>query len=86
MITWSQIFACTLRTVDLETAVLLVLLSLCLICFHELYARHKACRLPPGVSGLRCLLEIPNEKAWLKMLKFNQQYGVLIHDHEVHCH
>ncbi|KAI9573403.1 cytochrome P450 [Boletus coccyginus] len=75
MFIWSQIFACTLRTVDLETAVLVVLLSICLICLHELYARYRVRHLPPGVSGLRGLLEIPNEKVWLKILKLNQQYG-----------
>lgn len=79
----------TLTTMDLRTVISLlipfVLLGLCIICIHELYARHRARRLPPGVSGLRCLLEIPNERAWLAMLKFNQQYGVLSHasDHEV---
>ncbi|KAG6330774.1 hypothetical protein ID866_8315 [Astraeus odoratus] len=31
--------------------------------------------LPPGISGLRCLLEIPNDKSWLKMLEYNRKYG-----------
>ncbi|KAF8546595.1 cytochrome P450 [Imleria badia] len=46
-----------------------------MICLHELYARYRARRLPPGISGLRCVFEIPKEKPWLKMLKFNQKYG-----------
>jgi len=32
--------------------------------------------LPPGFSGLRCLLEIPSQKAWLKMLEVNRKYGL----------
>ncbi|KAN0088019.1 Cytochrome P450 [Tylopilus felleus] len=53
----------------------LVPLCLCLIFLYELYARYRARRLPPGVSGLRFLLEVPNGRIWLKLLKFNQQYG-----------
>ena len=86
MIDWLQSSVSALRTMDPEAVILLLVpLGLCLVCLHELYARYRARRLPPGISGLRCLLEIPNEKVWLKMLKFNQQYGVLSHDHEVRC-
>jgi hypothetical protein len=56
-----------------------------MICLHEGYARYRARRFPPGVSGLRCLFEIPNKKVWLKMLKSNRQYGVLNRDCEVRC-
>jgi hypothetical protein len=53
------------------------------ICLYELYARYRARRLPPGISGLRCLFEMPKEKGWLKMFKFNQEYGLPSYDHEV---
>ncbi|KAF8124373.1 cytochrome P450 [Boletus edulis] len=46
-----------------------------LICLYELYARYRARRLPPGISGLRCIHEIPKEKPWVKMLDFNQKNG-----------
>ena len=75
---------------DLRSVVSLMrpLVPLCLsfIFLYELYARYRARRLPPGVSGFRCILEVPNERVWLKMLKFNQQYGLLSHDREVCCH
>ena len=78
-----------LATVDPRTIVSLlippVLLGLCIICLHELFTRYRARRLPPGISGLQCLFELPSEKGWLKILKFNQQYGVLSHDHDVCC-
>ena len=32
--------------------------------------------LPPGFSGFRCLLEIPGQKAWLKVLEVNRKYGL----------
>ena len=71
-----------ITTVDLRTVISglipLVLLSVCIICLYELYARYRARHLPPGISGLQCLFEIPSEKAWLRILKFNQQYGVLV--------
>ena len=89
MINWLQSFVSALRNVDLGTAASLLIplvpLGLCMVCLHEGYAKYRARRLPPGVSGLRCLLEIPNEKVWLKMLKFNRQYGMPSHDHEVRC-
>ncbi|KAF8551039.1 cytochrome P450 [Imleria badia] len=74
MIDWFQSVGSTLGAMDRRTVVLLLIL---LVCLHELSARYQARRLPPGVSGIRCLLELPtsNEKIWLKMLKFNQQYG-----------
>ncbi|KAG6330379.1 hypothetical protein ID866_8709 [Astraeus odoratus] len=31
--------------------------------------------LPPGISGLRCILEIPSGKMWLKMLEVKRKYG-----------
>ncbi|KAL4077432.1 cytochrome P450 [Scleroderma citrinum] len=37
--------------------------------------------LPPGISGLWCLLEIPGEKAWLKMLAVSQRYGDIFSGH-----
>lgn len=92
MIDWLESFVSTVRTMDRQTVVslliLLVGLGFCMVCLHELYARYYAWRLPPGVCGLRCLLEMPtgNEDMWLKMLRFNQQYGVLSRDHEVRCH
>lgn len=55
------------------------------ICLHELYAKYRARRLPPGISGLQCLFEIPKEKQWVKMLKFNQKYGLQSDDDQV-CH
>ncbi|KAF8124371.1 cytochrome P450 [Boletus edulis] len=71
-----QGFVTSLRTVDLQiVAPLLVFATSLAICFHELYTWYRARRLPPGVSGLRCIFEIPSEKVWLKMLRFNQQYG-----------
>ncbi|KAF8132785.1 cytochrome P450 [Boletus edulis] len=45
------------------------------ICLYELYARYRARRLPPGISGLRCLLEVPKEKPWVKVLELTQKYG-----------
>ncbi|KIJ61751.1 hypothetical protein HYDPIDRAFT_115569 [Hydnomerulius pinastri MD-312] len=45
-------------------------LALCLWFYTRLQDR-----LPPGVRGLRCLFEIPSEKAWVKSLKFNRQHG-----------
>ncbi|KAG9308639.1 cytochrome P450 [Chiua virens] len=51
-------------------------LALCIFfILHERYARYKARNLPPGIAGLWSLFEIPQAKVWLKMLKFNQQYG-----------
>ena len=59
----------------------LAALAVC-ICLHELYARYRARNLPPGISGLLCLFKIPRAEPWLKILQFNQKYGVPNHDHE----
>lgn len=31
--------------------------------------------LPPGITGLRCLLELPQKKQWLKVQEWSLQYG-----------
>ncbi|KAF9232097.1 cytochrome P450 [Melanogaster broomeanus] len=47
-----------------------------LVFFIWLYTRNWW-RLPPGIRGIRFLLEIPNEKPWLKWLEFNRRHGDL---------
>ncbi|KAL4077431.1 cytochrome P450 [Scleroderma citrinum] len=37
--------------------------------------------LPPGISGPLCLLEIPRERIWLKMLEVNRKYGDIFSGH-----
>ncbi|KAN0076772.1 Cytochrome P450 [Tylopilus felleus] len=59
------------NTILSETAAALIVC----ICLHELYARYRARKLPPGVSGLFSLFKVPREKPWLKLLQFNQKYG-----------
>ncbi|KAG8217948.1 cytochrome P450 [Butyriboletus roseoflavus] len=49
-------------------------LVLC-ICLYDLYTRCRAHHLPPGISGLRCLFEIPKGKIWSKVLQLNRKYG-----------
>ncbi|KAI9574147.1 cytochrome P450 [Boletus coccyginus] len=61
----------TTKTMVTRTA---AVVAIC-ICLHELYARYRARKLPPGISGLWCLFKIPRKKPWLKMLQFNQKYG-----------
>ena len=36
--------------------------------------------MPPGISGLWCFFKIPRKKPWLKILQFNQKYGVPSYD------
>lgn len=67
------------NTILSETAAALIVC----ICLHELYARYRARKLPPGVSGLFSLFKVPREKPWLKLLQFNQKYGVPSHNHEI---
>ncbi|KAF8124374.1 cytochrome P450 [Boletus edulis] len=45
------------------------------ICLYQLYTMYRARRLPPGISGLQCLLAVPKEKPWVKMLELTQKYG-----------
>ncbi|KAL4079468.1 cytochrome P450 [Scleroderma citrinum] len=48
-----------------------------MICIH-LYVPKG---LPPGISGLWCLLEVPSRRAWLKMLAMNRKYGDIFSAH-----
>ena len=90
IIDWLQGYIFTLGTMDRRTVVSLLvpLVSLGLYMGRGLYTRFQGRRLPPGSSGLRFLLEMfaGNENMWSKVLKFNQQYGVLSRDYDVCCH
>ncbi|KAI6099986.1 cytochrome P450 [Pisolithus croceorrhizus] len=40
-----------------------------------LYVMRPPKGLPPGITGPRCLLELPQEKQWLKVQEWSRQYG-----------
>lgn len=62
-----QVVLSTEQTV-LATAVVSILCAL-------LYLMRPPKGLPPGITGPRCLSELPKEKAWLKVQEWNRQYG-----------
>ena len=89
MIDWLQGHVSTLGTMDRRTVVSLLIPLVPLgLYMARLYTMPQARRLPPGSSSLRFFLEVfvSNENMWSKVLKFNQQYGVLNRDYEIRCH
>lgn len=71
---------------DFGTVVLLLIpFSLFVVYLHEFYARYKARHLPPGVSGLQFLFEMPSERVWLMICHFNRKYGAPVNSDTVCC-
>ena len=89
IIDWLQGYIYTLETMDRRTVVSLLIPLVPLgLYMARLYTMPQARRLPPGGSSLRFFLGAlaSNENVWSKVLKLNQQYGVLNRDYEVRCH
>ena len=57
----------------LDSAACIVCATVAFIILIQVYVPKG---LPPGISGLHCLLEIPSKRAWLKMLEVNRKYGL----------